>query len=269
MPTAPEIAPVAAWANARSSRSALRWASIAKPASLSPNEVGSAWTPWVRPTHSVPACSRARSASAAASARAPGRIDLARAARAAARARCRARRRTSARSGSSARPGRRRRRARRRTRPTSWSVTFSRSLTASTVKVAARIASRSASVGPVERLGGGDLDVAPGGHAGLVGPDGAELGPGVARDHACEDARRQHGGVARAVDARRTPPARPAASARSRAARRARRRPTSTTSAARRSPAASVWAATTPGSAADRPAPAMITRRPRICAFFA
>src|SRR5215204_5383782 len=30
-----------------------------------------------------------------------------------------------------------------------------------------------------------------------------------------------------------------------------------------------VWAATTPGSAADRPAPAMITRRPRIFAFFA
>jgi hypothetical protein len=30
-----------------------------------------------------------------------------------------------------------------------------------------------------------------------------------------------------------------------------------------------VWAATTPGSAADSPAPAMITRRPRICAFLA
>ena len=31
----------------------------------------------------------------------------------------------------------------------------------------------------------------------------------------------------------------------------------------------SVWAATTPGSAADRPAPAMITRIPRSCAFLA
>jgi hypothetical protein len=30
-----------------------------------------------------------------------------------------------------------------------------------------------------------------------------------------------------------------------------------------------VWAATTPGRAADSPAPAMITRRPRIWAFFA
>ena len=49
MPTAPEIAPVAAWAKACSSRSALRWASIAKPASFKPNEVGSAWTPCVRP----------------------------------------------------------------------------------------------------------------------------------------------------------------------------------------------------------------------------
>ena len=47
---------------------------IAKPASLSPKDVGSAWTPWVRPTHSVSACSRARSASAAASSRAPGTI---------------------------------------------------------------------------------------------------------------------------------------------------------------------------------------------------
>ena len=31
----------------------------------------------------------------------------------------------------------------------------------------------------------------------------------------------------------------------------------------------SVWAATTPGSAAASPAPAMITLRPRIRAFFA
>ena len=74
MPTAPEIAPVAACTNAASSRSALRCASSANPASLRPNEVGSAWTPWVRPTHSVPACARAWSASAAASARAPGTI---------------------------------------------------------------------------------------------------------------------------------------------------------------------------------------------------
>ena len=100
---------------ARAAR-ALRCASKAKPASLSPNDVGSAWTPCVRPTHSVPACSRARSASAAASSRAPGHDHVARRGAAAARARCRARRRTSARSGSSARPRPPRRRARRRTR---------------------------------------------------------------------------------------------------------------------------------------------------------
>jgi hypothetical protein len=41
---------------------------------LRPNEVGSAWTPCVRPTHSVPAKSRARPASVAASALAPGTI---------------------------------------------------------------------------------------------------------------------------------------------------------------------------------------------------
>jgi hypothetical protein len=43
--------------------------------------------------------------------------------------------------------------------------------------------------GPVERLGGGDLDVAPGRHPRLVGPDRAELGTGVARDHAVTLAR--------------------------------------------------------------------------------
>ena len=39
-------------------------ASNAKPASLMPNVVGSAWTPCVRPTQTVSTCSRARSASA-------------------------------------------------------------------------------------------------------------------------------------------------------------------------------------------------------------
>ena len=51
---------------------ALRCASNAKPASLIPNDVGSAWTPWVRPTHSVSRCSRARAANASTSRRAPG-----------------------------------------------------------------------------------------------------------------------------------------------------------------------------------------------------
>ena len=46
-------------------------ASNAKPASLTPKVVGSACTPCVRPTQSVPACSRARAASAATSSRAP------------------------------------------------------------------------------------------------------------------------------------------------------------------------------------------------------
>ena len=71
VPTAPLSAPTAACANARSSRCALRCASIAKPASLMPNVVGSAWTPCVRPTQTVSTCSRARAASAATSSRAP------------------------------------------------------------------------------------------------------------------------------------------------------------------------------------------------------
>ena len=50
MPTAPESLPTATCSKAACSRSRLRWASKAKPASRSPNVVGSAWTPWVRPT---------------------------------------------------------------------------------------------------------------------------------------------------------------------------------------------------------------------------
>ena len=63
---------------------------------------------------------------------------------------------------------------------------------------------------------------------------------------------------------RRRPPARRAASGRSRAARRARRRPTSTTSAARRSPAGRCARRPRPAARPTGPAPAMITRRPRI-----
>ena len=72
MPTAPEIAPTAACANARSSLAALRSASNANPASFTPKVVGSAWIPCVRPAHSVPACSRARSANAVTSSRDTG-----------------------------------------------------------------------------------------------------------------------------------------------------------------------------------------------------
>ena len=153
---------------------------------------------------------------------------------AAAPAPCRARRRTSARSGSSGPPRPADAPSTSTNAATSWSVTRSRSFTASTVNVAVRIACRSASVGPVERLGRGDLDVAPGGHARLVGPDGADLRSGVALDHACEDAGGEHGGVARRCRRRRRRPGRRAASGRSRAARRGRRRPTCSTSAARR-----------------------------------
>ena len=108
----PEIVPTATCANARSKRSALRWASNAKPASLTPNVVGSACTPCVRPTHSVPACPRARAASVLTSSCAPGTITSPTARSSAAPARCRAHPSWSARNGSSAPPRRRRRRAR-------------------------------------------------------------------------------------------------------------------------------------------------------------
>ena len=53
MPTAPESLPTAHASKARRSRSRLRSASNAKPASRSPKLVGSAWIPWVRPTQTV------------------------------------------------------------------------------------------------------------------------------------------------------------------------------------------------------------------------
>ena len=130
VPTAPEIAPTAAWSNARSSRSRLRCASKAKPASFTPKVVGSACTPWVRPTQSVSRCSRARSATIWSASAVSSTSELVRPKwiqRPAGPA-------DSASTSTNA--------------AMSWSVVFSRSLTASTVNVAARIASRSSVVGP-------------------------------------------------------------------------------------------------------------------------
>ena len=151
---------------------------------------------------------------------------------------------------------------------TSWSVTASRSFTASTVNVAPRIASRS--------------------------PRWARRAP---RRRRPPRRARRSSGPRRSRCAR----ARGGCSARSRVSRmraastaalRALSTPTQATgtpggicaieSSASSPPAtdlddvsgtpmtgSAVWAATTPGSAADRPAPAMITRRPRSCAFLA
>jgi hypothetical protein len=126
----------------------LRCASIAKPASLIPNVVGSAWTPCVRPTQMVSTCSRARCASASKSPRAPATTISPAAVSWSA----------SAVSSTSleVRPKWIQRPAcgpalalsTSTNAATSWSVTRSRSCTASTVNVAARIASRSAAVGP-------------------------------------------------------------------------------------------------------------------------
>ena len=158
-------------------------ASKAKPASLMPNVVGSAWTPWVRPTQTVSTCSRARVGERGDElARArhddlAGRLQLQR------RARCRARRRRSARSGSSARPGPALALSTSTKAATSWSVTRSRSLTASTVNVARADRLEVGGGRPVHLLAGGDLDAPPRLHARLVGPDRPDLGAGVAIDH--------------------------------------------------------------------------------------
>ena len=147
VPTAPLTAPTEAWANARCRRSTLRRASIAKPASLMPNVVGSAWTPCVRPTQTVPTCSRARSQSACSSSRAPRRTiapaDWICSASAVSSTSLDVRPKWIQRPASPAEALRTSTNA-----ATSWSVIASRSWTAATVNVAARIAASSVALGP-------------------------------------------------------------------------------------------------------------------------
>ncbi len=147
VPTAPLMAPTATWSTARSSRRRLRSASKAKPASFMPKVVGSAWMPCVRPVQTVWTWARACSASASRTSRAPATSCSP------------ALRSWSASAVSSTSEEVRPKWIQRPAGPalslrtstkaaTSWSVIRSRSCTASTVKVAARMASRSSGVGP-------------------------------------------------------------------------------------------------------------------------
>src|SRR5450759_3556642 len=117
-------------------------------------------------------------------------------------------------------------------------------------------------------LAGGDLDLPPGVHARRVGPQAGELRAGVPGNHAlriCAARIAALRGLSRPTPATGTPggictieriASRPPA---------ALSRPDSGTPITGRS----VCAATAPGSAAEMPAPAMITRSPRMCAFLA
>ena len=60
VPTAPEIAPVAATSRASSMRVRARFKAQAQLPNFMPKVMGSAWMPWVRPTHSVFWNSKAR-----------------------------------------------------------------------------------------------------------------------------------------------------------------------------------------------------------------
>ena len=121
----------------------------------------------------------------------------------------------------------------------------------------------------LQRLRGRDLHVAHRAEARLVGPDGPDLGAGVAGDHKLRmraastaaflrvvhaDRRHRHAGRHLGDRQQRVEAARDASS---------------TTSAARRSPAGPCARRPRPGSAAARPAPAMITFSPRMRAFLA
>ena len=59
VPTAPEIFPTRTTSRARRMRSRFRPASAYQRAALSPKVMGSAWMPWLRPTHSVDLWARA------------------------------------------------------------------------------------------------------------------------------------------------------------------------------------------------------------------
>ena len=140
---------------------------------LEPERRRSAWTPWVRPTHSVPACSRARSASAAASSRAPGTITSAGAASCSASAVSSTSEEVSP-SGSSARP---------RGRAAEHVDEGGHVMVGDRLALLDRLDREGGRPdrlevrvgGPFEGLRRCHLDVAPGGHPGLVGPDRAEL----------------------------------------------------------------------------------------------
>ena len=105
MPTAPEILPTATTSRARRTRSRSRCSSAYHSASLRPNVIGSACTPWVRPIIGVRRCSSARSATAAISAGEVLDDQVAGLAHLDAPAPCRRRRRRSGRSAASAPPG--------------------------------------------------------------------------------------------------------------------------------------------------------------------
>ena len=62
---APESFPTRIPSRARATRTRARSSSNAQPASLRPNVVGSAWTPWVRPIWRVSRCSWARAVTVA------------------------------------------------------------------------------------------------------------------------------------------------------------------------------------------------------------
>jgi len=74
VPTAPEIFPKAIPAKARASRSCWRPSSAYHESIFRPKEVGSACTPWVRPTQTVPRCSNASARARAPSARRVSKI---------------------------------------------------------------------------------------------------------------------------------------------------------------------------------------------------
>jgi hypothetical protein len=75
VPTAPESFPTRIPSSARATRSRSRASSNAQPESFSPNVVGSAWTPCVRPICSVSRCSSARATTAANAASSPAMIS--------------------------------------------------------------------------------------------------------------------------------------------------------------------------------------------------
>ena len=186
VPTAPDSLPTLIPARARCTRSMFRWFSAYQRASFRPSEIGSAWTPCVRPIIGVWRCSSARARMASPSLASPSRI------------RSHASRIWSAWAVSMTSDEVRPKWSQRASSPTFSATAVVKAMTSCLVfasissmramsnaprsRIAARRGRRD-DAGLGHRLGRRDLDLQPALEAPLLAPDPAHRRTGVTRDH--------------------------------------------------------------------------------------
>ena len=182
VPTAPEILPTAMVSRARSSRSSARPNSSYISAIFSPNVIGSAWTPWVRPIIGANLYFFAFFATTARSS-SRRRSECPPPAPSAPPAPCRRHRTRSAPRGCGATPGRRFRRRWSGTRSRRGWWCFSISRMRSTLNFARRLMVARSLRGNLPRLARQNLDLQPDGELVLLRPDLAHRFPAVSSNH--------------------------------------------------------------------------------------